>query len=164
MFQYIINFIDIFLLLMLSFLFMYFINNLIPPVNFLMNHLMNYMRKYIIPAFILILISWLLAAISMTIIYGMFVYGYSNFFQSLLVFFTLLLRGSVMYSHEFHNYTENYNVLKDRIGFYTIFVFVILSHFFIRYFIVNISIASLFDEYKAIKQERKEKADSKYGR
>ena len=154
LFQYIINYVDYFLLLAISFLFMYFINNLIQPVNFLIHHLMNYMKKYILSAFALIMIKCLLDAIGMTVVYGMFVYGYSNFFQSLVAFFTLLLRGSLMYPHTYFNYTEGYKWLIDRIGLITLFVFIIFVHFFVRYFVINASVASLFSEYKLLKLKK----------
>ena len=155
LFQISIYYIDCFLLIALAILSVHFINNLISPVNFIITYTIEYIKKYFLSAFTLIFVVCLLGAIGMTTVYGMFAYGYTNYIQSLIAFFTLLWRGSLMYPHTYFNYTESYKWLIDRIGLITLFVFIIFVHFILRYFVVNISVSTLNYEFKQNKEVSK---------
>uniref|UniRef100_A0A7S3N5I5 Uncharacterized protein n=1 Tax=Euplotes harpa TaxID=151035 RepID=A0A7S3N5I5_9SPIT len=152
-FQLTINSIDYILLVSTSFVMVCFTYQWFSPVNFIMNYLVNYIKRMLFAAFLSVFVMCIIAASFVTAIFGLNVYGYNKYAQSLVYSFTMLLRGSVFYPHEHFLYVEDYQHVTEKVGVVTLLFFLFSFHFYMRYFVLNVSVGSLLNEYKTAKTE-----------
>lgn len=91
-------------------------------------------------------------------IFGLYLFGLEDYIHSLLVAILLFTRGTINHTYEHRNLTENNIYLFHRVPQMLLFVTIIPVCYIIRYFMVNLSVASLMTEiHKAREDMKKEK-------
>uniref|UniRef100_A0A7S3KKB3 Uncharacterized protein n=1 Tax=Euplotes crassus TaxID=5936 RepID=A0A7S3KKB3_EUPCR len=91
-------------------------------------------------------------------IFGLYLFGFEDYVHSLLVAILLFTRGTINHNYQHRNLTENDNYLLHRVPHTLLFVTVIPLGYIIRYFMINLSVASLMTEiHKARENMKKEK-------
>lgn len=63
----------------------------------------------------------------------------------------------MVYQHTHPYYTEDYEYIVDRVGIFVILLIIIVFHFFLRYFIINLSVSSLLSQFSVARKEIAEK-------
>ena len=152
-FQYAILSIDYFFIILLSVTIMRYLSKYIDAANKTETILIKFLLKWSLPLTILILVYAMAYALFANISISKDVYGYDNYFISLLSMINMLSRGSMFYEFDLNSFTENVEFTYKVIGQFKIFVFLIFFHIIVKYLVINISIAALLKEYDLLRFE-----------
>jgi len=70
-----------------------------------------------------------------------------------MITFLTLTRGTVAHRYDHTNLNEDYEYFINRVGIFLTVLFIFAFHFIVRYFIINISVASFLSEFTLTRKE-----------
>lgn len=127
----------------------------------MVQYLSKFIYKYLAPITILLLCTALISAFFLMAIFGLYLFGFENYIHSCLVAILIFTRGTINPNYEHRNLTETNVYLFHRVPPLLLFITVIPVGYIIRYFMINLSVASLMTEIHTARENMKKEKQRK---
>ena len=126
------------------------------PIKFIMTYLSKLIASVFIWLTLILIFTSLIFAIMLMTFLSYAAYGYNNYFQSLVGWFWLFTWGSLFYEYKYVDYTENEMLILQKTSIAAMLVFIVSFHFFVRYVIINHSVAFIESEHRKRREPSEE--------
>ena len=156
-FQYSIFFIDYIIAWSLSAVLVVYASSWLTPMRFIILCLNRFAQKYLVAILTILFTFCILGAFFLTAIFGLYIFKYENMIFTFMVAVLAITRGTIAHLYVHPYLSEDYEYYITRVGVIFTIMFIFLFHIIIRYFIINLSVASFFSEFTLTRKELYEK-------
>ena len=87
------------------------------------------------------------------LIFGLFMFGYESYIYCFMISILVITRGAMTHVYTHQYLQEDYEYYITRVGIIFTMLFIFGFHFVVRYFVINLSIASFLSEFTLTRKE-----------